>query len=1013
MDELDLPLRGPSGEIILGVGRLDGAAFSPDGQTFATVGSMGVFLWDIDSGQPSRYVLSNYNLRNCITFSPNGQMLCVADNDGTLFVIDIETDEITHHYKDLYNVQSIAFSPDSRRLCVGRYSYQNIFSIHLFDLENGETTLMQRRENRWGGVEFVQFSPDGSKILSLIVTNDLYSSQYEITVFDVETKEQTFILQESTYNTFSVGFIDGGKKVLYIDDKAVRLADVETGERILKPVFIHNNQVQCAALSVDGKYLITGYNNWENNENRVIVNLWEIESGAQIQQYSLDINYINAISFSPDGSQFWIVSQDAQTIVRVDIETGQEVRCYGGFAHDFQLADFTPDGEYAVTTSMGWWIPSTEIFWDAETGEHVYTLFNDEPHLSLSFSKDGKEILTGENVWDEELEMNISTAYLLDTDTGEIIKQFEHPANLNAIELSPDEQHILAWYSENNPDTDEQSEYAILWNTETAEKLKTFIVEPRGVNTISFSPNGELLLTINSYGTAQVWNISDWEFPDPPETVSTELPLEGLSGETYLGLGSLDAVALSPDNQLIATGGSMGILVWDVETQTIVRWIHSENNVSINSILFMPDGLHLLVGTDYDDILVIDITTGNTIRKFESAEGSLTCLTMPDDSNVFIEGYETWDNTNEGLIRIRDLETGSTIRTFHEDYPVRSLSVTDDGRFLLASCQGYDFIDDRSHVTVRIWDTQTGEDTILVSSDQLWDPIPAALSRNGSSAVTIQSNVVIVWDPITGRRNSTRIRTGYVNAIDISPNGEQVVTAGEAMKLWNAESGKMIQQYSEAGQNIEYLCFSREGEKVLCKGNDYDNTVKLFDIETGQMIFNLEEYKGRIESAEFSADSRFILTESGQSDNYEINLWNPQTGEKIYTLETEWTTSATFSNDGKWILTGGEGIRLWKTETGELNHIFINDAWITSIAFSYDDRLILAGREYENTTRVELWDVETKEKIGSLHHGDGWDVKVAISPDNTHVLSSTYGITKLWDIRELVSSVAVDDYMLY
>ena len=457
----------------------------------------------------------------------------------------------------------------------------------------------------------------------------------------------------------------------------------------------------------------------------------------------------------------------------------------------------------------------------------------------------------------------------------------------------------------------------------------------------------------------------------------------------------------------------MGILLWDVETQALVRWIPCEDNNSINSILFVPDGLYLLVGTDYGDILVIDISTGNTIRKFKSVEGSLTCLTMPDDSNVFIEGYETWDNTNKGLIRIRDLETRQLICTIQEDYPIRSLSVSDDGHFLLVSCQGYGFFDDRSHVTVRIWDTQTGEDTKLVSSDQLWDPIPAALSRNGSYAVTVQNNIAIVWNPITGERKNSRLRTGYVNAIDISPNGEQVVTAGEDMKLWNAESGKIIRKFRGASRYIEYLCFSRDGEKVLCKGSDYDNTVKLFNVETGQMIFNLEEYKGQIESAEFSADSRFILTESGRNDNYEINLWNPKTGEKLYTLETEWTTSATFSYDGTWILTGGEGLCLWETETGELNHRFRTGLSIRSVAFSHDDRLIIAGGEIDINARVELWDRETKEKLGSLLLGDGWDIKVAISPDNTSVLSLTNRIAKLWDIRELVSSVAVDNYMLY
>ena len=349
-----------------------------------------------------------------------------------------------------------------------------------------------------------------------------------------------------------------GKAILFVQDDVVRIANVDMGDQNISRVFNHPNQIECADLSMDEKFLITAYNNWENNKNYVIVNVWSIETGERIKQYSLEMDYIENISFSHDDSCFWIMNQNDQVIVLVDVETGEEVRRFGGFSHDFQLADFTPDGEYVVTTSMGWFAPATDVFWDAETGEHAYTLFNNDEHQSLSFSKDGKEVLTGKNVWDEELEMNISAAYLFDTNTGEIIQQFEHPAFLNAVELSPDDQHILAWYSEDNPDTNKSSEYAILWNAETGETLKTFIVETQGVNTIAFSPNGEFLLTTNWNGTAQVWDISDWEFPIPTETASTELPLQGLSGETHLGLGTLDAVALSPDNQLIADRGKHG-----------------------------------------------------------------------------------------------------------------------------------------------------------------------------------------------------------------------------------------------------------------------------------------------------------------------------------------------------------------------------------------------------------------------------------------------------------------------
>jgi hypothetical protein len=50
VEQVSFPLRGESGEIILGLGTLEAAAYSPDGKYIATAGSLGAFLWDAETG---------------------------------------------------------------------------------------------------------------------------------------------------------------------------------------------------------------------------------------------------------------------------------------------------------------------------------------------------------------------------------------------------------------------------------------------------------------------------------------------------------------------------------------------------------------------------------------------------------------------------------------------------------------------------------------------------------------------------------------------------------------------------------------------------------------------------------------------------------------------------------------------------------------------------------------------------------------------------------------------------
>ncbi len=74
LSALELPLSGPSGEMILGLGELRAEAYSPDGKYIASAGSpLGPFLWDAETGQRVR-IFSGDRIGEslCMVFSPDG-----------------------------------------------------------------------------------------------------------------------------------------------------------------------------------------------------------------------------------------------------------------------------------------------------------------------------------------------------------------------------------------------------------------------------------------------------------------------------------------------------------------------------------------------------------------------------------------------------------------------------------------------------------------------------------------------------------------------------------------------------------------------------------------------------------------------------------------------------------------------------------------------------------------------------------------------------------------------------
>ena len=65
------------------------------------------------------------------------------------------------------------------------------------------------------------------------------------------------------------------------------------------------------------------------------------------------------------------------------------------------------------------------------------------------------------------------------------------------------------------------------------------------------------------------------------------------------GLGSLAAVAYSPDGKYIATCGAAGAFLWDVQTGSVIRTFTGHTK-DVSSVAFSPDGTKVLTAGSYD-----------------------------------------------------------------------------------------------------------------------------------------------------------------------------------------------------------------------------------------------------------------------------------------------------------------------------------------------------------------------------------------------------------------------------
>ena len=606
------------------------ATFSPDGKWIATGGTDGVVrIWDGTNGAPLRELQGHTAQVHRAIFSPDGKYLASVSDDSTVRLWDPATGTtlrlLTGHSAP---ISEVTFSSDN--IHFGTEAADETAMIWSVDSDKG-TVL----NGLTGTKAALAFSPDGK----LFATEGgpgtelgaLPEGDFPATVWDVATGKMKFRLGGHQDYIAGVSFSPDGNAIVTSSGDGTARLWTNDGQ-LVKELRGHTKALAGALFSPDGKFVVTA-----SADNTVRV--WDSLDGKPITQFRGHSQAVNSVAFSSD-SKLLITASDDQTARLWPFHPGEDAAnpAIESREHSAAVTSIacSPNGwELAATTRDGkLWLNGIGM---QRSVPFSYLVDRSAKVANTRFSPDGQLIATTRG--------SVGVIYNIET-----LRAFVDSARSEFI------------YSDVSPGPAEKR--AKMPDPESVR------LNGHGgdINSVAFSPDGNLVVTASADGMARVWE------------AATGRSLGELRGHS----GSINSASFSPDAKFIVTAGDDAtVRVWDAAQFAEVRTIGGRYPRPVTSAEFSPDGRFILAASA-GAAWVCDPNTGNVIRTLEGHTGQVNSASFSPDSRLIVTASA--DNT----ARIWKAETGESIATLLDHKgPVLNALFSPDGRWVFTASEDY------------------------------------------------------------------------------------------------------------------------------------------------------------------------------------------------------------------------------------------------------------------------------------------------------------------------------------
>ncbi len=997
-------------------------------------------LWNLADGAPQGVIGAHGRSLYSLAYGPKGERLASVGQDGLLKVWKLPLPAPVAFAGNAQAVTSIAVTSDKKFVITGSADK----SIRVFDAANGQqarsladvpeavASLALSSDDKFvaagavngviklwktaDGSPFMGFTPpvEGElptpstlighegKVVSLWLDTEsrrIVSAGADgtVRVWRVPEAPQRIADNAGAASKFVVS-ADGKRSAtaaVFEGKPAVLIRDLEADGQILKRLLGHQASVTSLAFQKDGSQLISGTAQGE-------CAVWNLKESKfpLVQNVKLSAS-VSAVALSDDGKELFAAV--GNSIHHHQVADGKESRVltgHGGAVSSLAVAGPILFSGAADNTVRGWTITTGAAAGQMNHGAAV---------VDIAISPDGKQIAScgADNVIKLWTAAGGAAAGAL---TG-------HASPIVAARFSPDGSRVASvggdglWF----------------WDTGSVRRLETtslalakakglgfsgtkvfvgaddgtvqshttnlqLLVEAHegGVLAAAFPADGKGIATSGADKTLKLWNLRD-----------------GKLLTTFAGSADLiHAVSMSSDGKQVIAGGADKILrIWQAPaapsaqpTPPTEQW---EWASPIKMIDITDTNEDVVIATDDKIIRVWDLALGKERERLTVRAADITALVSRNADQIVVGGADNSADLHASAItHIQSLaETAETAIdvAFHPDG--QRLAVVGTGN------------------TLDLW--KIGEDGAMTKASSL--PANPATSpgwtaaRQASVSIRGEGDIAASLDA-AGRTNVWNLADGkllYSLAAPATPaaaaaaekppepNGDLafsadqsklVVAHGVTVRLHDAESGRMLQQWREDAAVTAVAATPDASRLVVGRLGEVNNV----DLRTFSLERLIDAHQGAVRSVAFSADGAALL--SGGADKA-VRLWNTVEGTLLfnYAGSQDVVASVAISRDGARVVAAGadKAIRVWPrtppTEEGskpsdpiEPTAVFASPAPVRSLSIS-PDNLKLAIASDDKILRV--LDLAEGYELERFARHETPATSVSFSSDNKTLLS--------------------------